>query len=66
MSEFTYVPWVVFRGYIVTCNEDGSIPLNSRVVVDMSMLYGPDSVTNQLNRVVAAHNELLAEWKKNR
>lgn len=33
-AKFTKGPWAFFRGFIATANPDGSIPLDSRIVVD--------------------------------
>lgn len=53
-----YCKWAYFRGYIVTCNDDGSIPLNALVVMDLSIIAN-DKIEEEAQRVIAMHNELL-------
>jgi hypothetical protein len=54
--------WVYFRGFIVTANDDGSIPLNSLMVIDLSDMKHSD-IREQALRVVEIHNEMLSRLK---
>ena len=54
-----YCRWTFFHGYIITCNDDGSIPINSLVVLDLSLLHNAGAVNEQCQRIVSMHNELL-------
>ena len=51
-----YCKWAYFRGYIVTANDDGSIPLNSLMVMDCKYADQADA-----ERIVTMHNELLRQ-----
>jgi hypothetical protein len=49
--------WAWFRGYIVTANDDGSIPLNAQVVIDLSLTAPHHDAAAQ--RIVDIHNDLM-------
>lgn len=50
--------WAYFKGYICTCNVDGSIPINSNVVMDLSLTMG-ENMDKQAQSIVLMHNDLL-------
>lgn len=54
-----YCRWAFFHGYICTANDDGSIPLNSFVVLDCRGAAEEDA-----QRVVSLHNEQRNKLKK--
>lgn len=56
--------WAYFRGFILTCNEDDSIPINAQVVLDLSIMAGSEQTTAAANRIVAMHNEMLDTFRK--
>ncbi len=51
---YLLVPWAFFRGYICTSNGDGSIPLNSKCVLDAR--FAPE---NEAQIIVAVHNRMI-------
>lgn len=56
-KQHTPGPWAIFKGYIVTANPDGSIPLNARIVAPLERDI--DSVGEEDARLIAAAPELL-------
>lgn len=60
-------PWTIFGDCIVTCNHDGSVPLNARIVAPLVELRRPDGApsfrfqtTDADARLIAAAPDLLA------
>lgn len=68
MSKFepTAGPWGFFKGYIVQVREDGTVPLNTKIVA------GVVDVPNEADKYVLAASQdllkvcqlILAEWEK--
>jgi len=56
MSAHLYDKWAYFMGYIVTCNEDGSIPVNSKIVIDLTVTHPTGG-----DELAIVHNALLEE-----